>query len=530
MNNEAVFTSDKDATIDKTLLSAYIKVPYGTDITALVPTIEVDTGVTVYVSDVEQTSGDSSQDFSSTVTYKLSNGEFLSTDWSVNVSYLPAPVTDFTVVPGYKKAYVSWSIPEDSQITSLLLEWNLTDSLGDASSVSITGTDLLSGEYTIENLTNLVSYDFKGSSHYSITDKDVLLNKDTDLCDESSEIPGRSGAVYSKDLEIDSYTHKKTSEVIVIPEDQPLTIEGRSSTTLGCFPNGRTVTLTPFIMGQYEVTKELFTKVLGVNMFDWLSQNNAWDSAKEKAGRATENQDLRPAYSVNLYMAIAFCNKLSVMQGLDPCYTVEGVDFETLTFDDIPWIANGGNAVSSEMQEKIDIWNAFVCDYSKNGYRLPTEAEWECAARGGSYTYATETEAASLGDNDYWNYAYPGTNTDSEASNYFWFNDNSNGSSHEVGLKKPNFINIYDICGNVVEWCNDWQNPSDGHKTPYEGESPYTDPVVANISSSYKNHVLRGSLYTATKDKIKVYKRDGTYFYYDSRAFRGVRLVRRFAE
>ncbi len=184
-------------------------------------------------------------------------------------------------------------------------------------------------------------------------------------------------------------------------------------------------TVSAFRMGPTEITRAQWMAVTG-----WIDPGNLLYSSGVDD----------PVQQVNFYDAIAFCNRLSLLEGLEPVYSVDGVHFETLAFEDIP-------------QANSATWNAVTVNWSANGYRLPTEMEWMWAAMGAdtaspgsvNTTGWTKAFAGSDGTNaigDYAVFGYPGTQegrTSSERTN-------------PVGSRLANELGLYDMSGNVVEW------------------------------------------------------------------------------
>ncbi|MBE0643665.1 MAG: SUMF1/EgtB/PvdO family nonheme iron enzyme [Bacteroidetes bacterium] len=179
----------------------------------------------------------------------------------------------------------------------------------------------------------------------------------------------------------------------------------------------RTVSLNGFFICKYEITQKMYQTVMGENPSIIKGDNH-------------------PVENVTWFKALEFCNALSVKEGYEPCYT--------------------------------DISGSVQVNMNANGYRLPTEAEWEYACKAGTatsyYTGNAETDLARAG----------------------WYSGNAAGGTHDVGQKDANSFGLHDTHGNVFEWCWDW------YKSDYYSSGENNNPLGPTGGSE---RVCRGGSY-----------------------------------
>jgi formylglycine-generating enzyme required for sulfatase activity len=204
------------------------------------------------------------------------------------------------------------------------------------------------------------------------------------------------------------------------------------------------VTVSAFYMDTTEVTQADYQELMGVNPSYF-------------------RDPLSPVETVTWFDAVLYCNARSIRDSLDMVYSYTSVT------------GTPGNGCSA--------LGGLVIDMSKNGYRLPTEAEWEYACRA-----VTTTDY-------YWGMYPPTTAADTAAidNNAIWVH-NSNDSTARVGTKLPNAYGLYDMCGNVWKWCNDWYwNYASGSQTDPTGPDTGSARVLRGGSYAHNSFYLRST-------------------------------------
>ncbi len=261
-------------------------------------------------------------------------------------------------------------------------------------------------------------------------------------------------------------TNHGTNMLVKIKVDENSIPTGFVQVQGGTFNNGTSdVTLSSFYIGKYELTQSEYHEVMGINPASEFGVGDTY-----------------PVYYVSWFNVIEYCNRRSVNEGLIPCYS-----YSTYGTNPTAWPA--GWNTSDETHTNVS------CNWAVNGYRLPTEAEWEFAARGGNSTHG---------------FNYSGSD---DIDSVAWYIANS-GNTQTVGTKTANELGIFDMSGNVWEWC--WDIYGD-----YPGGSQ-TNPKGATSGS---RRVDRGGSWNLYADNCTVSSRDNPGATYSLNGL-GLRLCR----
>ena len=248
-----------------------------------------------------------------------------------------------------------------------------------------------------------------------------------------------------------------------VPIDKTYTVKGVSFTMKGITAvtdavlgdnsmednQEHTVELSAYYIGETEITQELWKAVMGNN------PTLRTDSLKN------------PVEQVSWFDCIAFCNELT--KKVSKLGESQCVYYSDDIYTAVYTVTDAGNSMVPHMKQEA------------KGFRLPTEAEWEWAAMGGKQ------------------YRWAGTDSEDELENYAWYADNSDYKAHEVKRKEANGYGLYDMSGNVWEWCWDWYDdsiPADGHTDP-KGVSSGSLRVIRGggwlTGTVYAARAVRGS-------------------------------------
>ena len=311
------------------------------------------------------------------------------------------------------------------------------------------------------------------TSHTNVTISSATLGSTIHYTTDGSE-PTESSTLYSSPIAVTNNTTLKArvfksgwnasttaSHMYTI---MPSTFIGVSGGTFLATPT-YIVTLSSFYIGKYEVTQAEYQAVMGMNPSQF------------------HGNSYRPVDSVSWFDAIEYCNRRSTQEMLTPCYS-----FGSYGTYPINW-PHGWNTDWSNHSE-------IVCDWTANGYRLPTEMEWMYAARGGNQSRG---------------YIYSGSN---DIKTVAWYAANSGSSTHIVGELSSNELGTFDMSGNVGEWV--WDISSS-----YPSGS-YSNPTGADSGSA---RVIRGGSWIHDASGCTVLDRSG-HAASSTFSFTGFRVLR----
>jgi formylglycine-generating enzyme required for sulfatase activity len=462
-------------TINEAANTVTVTVPYGTKVTALAATFAI-SGTSVKVDSTVQTSGTTANNFTSPVTYIVVAEDGTTHNYMVTVT-----ITS----PGNNANLSALSVSEGilSPAFNATTLYYTVDVVNSTKSIFVTGTRA-DQNATIDSK-NGVSQDLGvGSNDIMLT---VTAQNGTTKKTYTINVNRAPPPVTFSGLSANGDSAFISTTVLTLTFSAPpteltinnITVTGATKGTLSLTGSSTTRTLTISkleVPNEGEATGEVTVKITGtsgslmtsssksVSVYRGLemikvpagkfqrdenSSNQSQVTAFQMSAceitrnqfKAIMNEDpsykdsssgmFDPVQNVNWYKAIAFCNMLSIKMNLDLVYEVKGVDFHSFKSANIPTSDNSN-------------WNSVTASWDATGYRLPTEMEWMWAAMG-----ATDCQNGFANE-------FAGTDGSNDVNKYVWHATISSKKTHPVGTKLPNELGLYDISGNVWEWCWDW--------------------------------------------------------------------------
>ena len=247
------------------------------------------------------------------------------------------------------------------------------------------------------------------------------------------------------------------------------------------FTKNRKGIISDLYVIDHEITRNEYRKVMGDSKSFY---GYVIDADGNKLSKDDDKFFDAPANNVGWFEAILFCNTLSIKEDLNPCYTINN-STDPDKWGEIPTSKYNSGSTNYKL------WNKCVCVSNADGYRLPTDVEWEYLARGGqAYEYSGSDKINDVG----------------------WYSDNSkvdgNCYIRIVKTKSPNGYGLYDMSGNVSELCWDFYQDD----FTFKGVENISYQPIYGIPKSPESRVLRGGNYDEKVDKCLVNYRAYVYF------------------